>query len=350
MLRKKRLNIIVVALLTITILLSLTACNHKTVNFEYKINADGETCTLISCSRITNKDIVIPEKYGKYTITAIADEAFMETNIVTVTIPSTIQTIGRNAFKLCESLKAVYGLENCLSLKDIKYGTFWGCISLETIVLPPNLIEIGSEAFLACKNIENIKIPDSVQTIGSFAFTGCASLLQLHFPDNIINMGKGAFAQCHSLKEVTLPPNLSNIFFGVFLYCYSLENIYVMDNSSNFTSIDGILFDKNAYTLYSYPSGRNLEKYIIPNNVLTIEHGAFAYNPYLKEITIPQSINSIYNNVFSNSPNLLAIYYEGDVKKWQSIYKAPDWNLDSANYTIYCTDGQITKDGTVTYN
>ena len=42
MLRKKRLNIIAVALLTITVLLSLTACNHKTVNFEYKINADGE--------------------------------------------------------------------------------------------------------------------------------------------------------------------------------------------------------------------------------------------------------------------------------------------------------------------
>ena len=83
--------------------------------------------------------------------------------------------------------------------------------------------------------------------------------------------------------------------------------------------------------------------------MLTIEHGAFAYNPYLKEITIPKSINSIYNNVFSNSPNLLASYYEGDVKKWQSIYKAPDWNLDSANYTIYCTDGQISKDGTVTY-
>ena len=345
---KTKYFVLIFSLIALAIFL-LVSCPNQPTSFEYEINADGETCTLISCSRVTNRDIVIPEKYENYTVTAIADEAFMETNITSVTIPSTIKTIGRDAFKSCESLKAVYGLENCLSLKEIKVGTFWGCISLETITLPPNLIEIGSEAFLACKSIENIKIPNSVQAIGGCAFTGCASLLQLNFSDSVINIGTLAFAQCHSLKEVTIPPNLSATIFSVFLYCDSLVNINVTANSQNFTSIDGILFDKKTSRLYSYPSGKTSETYMIPNNVYVVENQAFAYNSHLKEITIPKSVGIIYAAIFENSQNLTKINYEGTIKEWQSISKDSDWDVDSADYTIYCTDGQISKDGTVTY-
>ncbi len=325
------------------------ACTDNDAYIKYQFDTDTKTFTVVGCMSAPGDKVIIPEEYQGYTVAAIADQAFKDTYISSVTLPSTITSIGSNAFYGCKLLTSVYGLENCLSLKEIKYGTFRGCISLKNIKLPPNLIEIEPEAFWTCRSIENIELPNSLQTIGRYAFIACDSLSQIYLPDSVINIGIGAFAQCHSLKEVMLPPNLSARFFGVFLYCSSLTDIYVADNSQNFTSIDGILFDKNSTRIYCYPSGKTSEFYTIPSNVYTIEIKAFAYNSHLREITIPQSVSMIYDGIFESSENLTKINYEGTVKEWQSITKDANWNDNSADYTIYCTDGQIAKDGTVTY-
>lgn len=340
-------------IIAILLLLTLYGCRSETSKSEdlmYEINSDGKTCTVIGCNEMLFNEIVIPDSYNGYTVTGIADYAFQNQKMSSVTLPSTIEHIGQGAFADCTFLKSIYGLENCLYIQSIENKTFYGCNKLTKIKLPPNLVSIGDSAFLACQSLISIELPNSLETISQRAFAGCTSLLSIKFPDDLKYIGGVAFAQCHALKEVCLPPNLSSSqIAGPFVCCNALNNIYVSDNSQSLASVDGVLFDKNIYTLYAYPSGRISKTYAIPSGVSAIYNMAFAYNVYLTEINIPNSIDFIYPYVLENSPNLTTINYEGTIKEWQLIYKYSNWDTDSADYTIYCTDGQIAKNGTVTY-
>jgi hypothetical protein len=53
---------------------------------------------------------------------------------------------------------------------------------------------------------------------------------------------------------------------------------------------------------------------------------------------------------FNGCTSLTTINYEGTVGQWQGRYHGTEWNRNTGDYTIYCTDGTISKDGTITYN
>lgn len=328
----------------------LQACKNNSIGLQYQINDDEKTCTVIDYYGRSQTDVVVPATYHGYTVVAIADYAFDYQTIQSVTLPSTIKAIGEGAFGGCVYLEAVYGLENCTDLKEIQNSTFCLCQSLEYVVLPPNIVSIGENAFAECNKLENIELPNLLQSIGAGAFWKCYSLKNIDFPESVTNIGGVAFYQCNSLKEVTLPTQLSGDLIHPFIDCSSLENIYVSKNCLNYSSMDGVLFNKDLSALYCYPSMQLVERYEIPNGVEIIENYAFSYNHYLSEITIPQSVNTIYDYAFDGLVNLSTIKYSGTIKEWQLVKKGVDWDTGSANYIIYCTDGQIAKDGTITYN
>lgn len=350
--RTRKNKFFCVALILVTLIatvLVLAGCDNSSAKLQFKINEDEKTCTVVGCIEAWGWDIVIPETYKGYTVTAIADKAFADKMINSVTFPSTIQSIGKEAFSRCSKLKAVYGLENCASLTKIDDFTFYECTSLEEISLPPQLRSIETFAFYSCINLRSIELPDSLETIDVGAFQNCASLSSINYPDSLVYIGSVAFRGCRSLQEITLPKNLAEGTMDRFLNCDLLENIYASEDSIYYSSIDGVLFSRDASRLYCYPSGKTAEVYTVPDNVTVINSYAFAYNEHLTELNIPKSVNSIYAGVFQNSPNLKTINYSGSVKEWQSIAKQPQWDTDSADFTVYCADGQIAKDGTVTY-
>lgn len=339
--------LIIVAVIATTLI--LVGCDKSGAKLQFKANEDGKTCTVVGCIEAWGWDIVIPETYKGYAVTAIADKAFADKMINSVTVPSTIQSIGKEAFSRCSKLKAVYGLENCASLTKIDDYTFYECTSLEEISLPPQLKTIEMLAFYSCSALQSIELPDSLEKVDFGAFQNCASLSSVDFPDGLIYIGRVAFRGCHSLQEITLPKNLAEGTMDRFLDCDLLENIYALEDSVYYSSIDGVLFSRDASRLYCYPSGKKAEVYTVPDNVTVINSYAFAYNEHLTELNIPKSVNSIYSSVFESSPNLKTINYGGSVKEWQSIAKQPRWDENSTDFTVYCADGQMAKDGTVTY-
>ena len=83
---------------------------EASVGLEYESNGDG-TCYLISIGDCTDTDIVIPETSPDGdTVFAIDRNAFSSEAITSITIPTTIEEIGRNAFNGCDSLTDVYYL------------------------------------------------------------------------------------------------------------------------------------------------------------------------------------------------------------------------------------------------
>lgn len=330
--------------------LFLQSCANNLIGLQYKINTDENTCTVTNYYGTAKKHVVIPETYRGYTVVGIEDYAFDYQVIKSITIPHTVKMIGEGAFLSCGYLEAIYGFENCIELNKISDKTFYGCESLEYIYLPSTITTIGNEAFLGCTKLKNINFPQSLHTIGEGAFVACYSLSDIDFPNSLTSIGGAAFYKCYSLEEVFLPDKVSQKLVCAFVDCDSLANIYVSENSLNFSSIDGVLYNKDSTVLWCYPSGKASETYLIPNSVSAILDCAFAYNPYLTEIFIPKTVEFIDYGVFKESVNISTLVYEGTINEWQSIEKDHKWNEDSPNYTIICTDGTIAMDGTVTYN
>ena len=158
--------------------------------------------------------------------------------------------------------------------------------TLRIVVMPDSIEEIGREAFNYCLNLKELKFSSSLKRINKDAFYGCLSLESLTFPDSLESIEENAFASCDNLSSVTLGSSLSYIGEGAFSYCERLENIYVSEENENFSSIDGILYDKKGEKMVLYPSGRKDQEFTIPSFVTSIGKGCFFDNDTLEHISV----------------------------------------------------------------
>lgn len=116
----------------------------------------------------------------------------------------------------------------------------------------------------------------------------------------------GAFTGCTSLKSVTIPDSVMQA-GGIFRDCTSLESINVSEKNECFTSIDGVLYNKDETVLKSYPVAKVGTAYVIPNSVVTIDNSAFFSCKNLENVTIPDGVVDIMNYAFAGCEGLKSI-------------------------------------------
>ena len=85
------------------------------------------------------------------------------------------------------------------------------CRSLKTIVLPDGTTNICTKAFWRCTSLEKIILPSTVREIGNEVFLGCTSLRRIDIPNRTYHIHEGAFNDCTALSEITLPPSVDII-------------------------------------------------------------------------------------------------------------------------------------------
>ena len=134
------------------------------------------------------------------------------------------------------------------------------------------------------KNSTNIKIPSSTISIEDFTFFGYNDLTSILIPDSVISIGENAF-------------------YG----CTSLNNIIVDEKNKEYSSTDGVLFDKKLQTLIKYPQNKKAETYIVPNAIKVIGANAFFDCENITNITLPGSIENIGTGAFCGCKNILTI-------------------------------------------
>ena len=231
-----------------------------------------------------NGDIVIPSKieYNEknYNVTVIGEYAFHDSDIKSVTIPSTITTIKREAFIRCSSLRD-FNISDLEAWCRIDFG--FNCINLEEHHINLNGVEITE-----------LVIPDGIESIPDLAFSGCINIISVKIPEGVKSIGESTFNCCKNLKSISFPNSLTSIGEGGLRDC----------GFDSFSFSDGIT-DLGMYVLCAC---QNLKQLSFPNKLETIKGYSCRFCPNLSSITIGENVKEIQYEAFADCPEIENVY------------------------------------------
>ena len=301
----------------------------------------------------TDTDIVIPDEYGGYAVTAIANSAFAgNTSITSFTAGANLKSIDAAAFAGCVSLAEV-SLGS--SLERIGSASFFGCSNLNTVSIPATVKQIGVDAFAACDSVETVNydgnqsmwervnispnnpafdtklvLADGGAMVKVLAEGKCNSAISWrlgydeiliisgkgHIPDyefdkipwgeyteniseiivedGIDVIGKNAFLNCYNARKVSIPNSVRLIDNSAFYNCSALTNITLPENLRRIG--ESAFFGCDLIT--------SIE---IPNTVTAIGSGAFMGCAELKSVTLSDKVTTIEPWTFANCESLATI-------------------------------------------
>lgn len=207
-------------------------------------------------------------------------------------------TITITGYTGSDSSVVIPDMTNGLPVTCIGVSAFYGLSSVTNVTIPNSVTNIDAQAFLDC-GLVGITIPDSVISVGTAAFEDCFSLTNLVIGNGVITLGDDAFSNCSGLLNVFIPKGITNILYDTaFNGCSSLTNITVDTQNPAYSSLGGVLFDKNQTVLVTYPDGMG-PNYAIPPGVRSIGDFAFTFSQILSNLTaLGSSITNIGQYAF----------------------------------------------------
>ena len=150
--------------------------------------------------------------------------------------------------------------------------------------------------------LTNASVTDN--KIPASAFYNDSILTTVHLPLSVTVIGSEAFYSCKSIKSITISPIVTTIGYDAFGKFNG--NIFVDPQNTSFSSVDGVLFNKNKTKLIRCPVSKQ-EEYDIPTSVDSIGVFAFKYCDKLTNVFIPPSVKSIDEEAFSYCTGLTSV-------------------------------------------
>lgn len=254
---------------------------------------------LIHCSTTQTGNYSIPT-----TVTEIATGAFAGCNKLTsISIPASVTKINTGTFEKTGGTIIVdasnpnfTSLDGVLFLKDKSLLMYCPVTKTGSYTIPSTVEIIYNSAFSDCTQLTSISIPTSVTTIGEYAFQGCTQLTSISIPASVIEVGNEAF-------------------------WLSSASIIVSTSNPNYSSLDGVLFNKSKSTLIYCPKTKT-GSYTIPLTVSTINAYAFDNCTKLTSVSIHASVTSINARAFGACTGLTSVY----------VYRANPISISSSTF------------------
>ena len=284
-------------------------------DFEYTVYKGTITITRYTGSA---ESVEVPSKINGKIVTAISFRAFEKClKLKNVVLNNGLETIGLCAFKECINLENVTIPD---SVKTIYFGAFARCYKLKKIKIPDSVQSLGKGTFYKCINLTQVNIPNGVKTIPGYVsaqgyadetaaagcFQDCRSIKNIIIPSSVSTIGESAFSGCTSLSSVFIGSGVKELDKRGFYGCDSLAEITVDEKNANYSSLDGVLFNKDKTNVIICPNGKK-GTYSLPNKVTKISSYAFCNCSGLTSVTIPNSVTSIEDYAFDDCTGLTNI-------------------------------------------
>ena len=254
------------------------------------------------CEKLSG-DLTIPDS-----VVEIGEGAFRDCKNLngTLTLGKNLRTIGKEAFSGCAFTGSLTIPEGVTEIADSafgagiplkKYGMFTG-----TLTLPSTLKTIGASAFSYADFSGELLIPDGVTSIGANAFEECDGFGgTLSLPDSVKTVGEWAFYLCKGFTGLKLSAGLTKIEKRSFAHMYGLKTEVVIP--------EGVTeIGEGAFSCSYMPSVR------LPSTLKKIEKQAFMYAHNLTKITLPDGLETIGDEAFSGCRFKKAIVLPASIK------------------------------------
>lgn len=295
----KNQNITIMKTRLLTLLLVITAMAMPASAYDFMVNglcynknSDGNSVTVTYENSSNNPSynslsgaLTIPSSVtysGKtYSVKAIGESAFERcANVTSVTIPTSVTSMGGVAFFGCDGLTKV-NISDLAKWCNIDFDGYWS----NPLYFAKNLYVNGSK-------VTSLTIPSSITNIKKYTFAGC-NMTQLTIPSTVKTIGSGAFMYCNGLKTVTIPNSVTEIGWSAFSNCTGITSATIGNSVKTIT--------EKAFT-----GCTALTSVTIPNSVTSIGVQAFSYSG-LKSVTIPNSVTTIEFIAFYKCTDLTTV-------------------------------------------
>lgn len=268
----------ILAFVMIISTLSLFSCEEKVKEFEYQKVDGGIEITKYNG---TASEINIPEEIDGKTVVSIGEGAFETKQFSKITVPASVTTIKNYAFRQNIYLESV---DIKGAIKSIPAGLFSFCVNLKEFDIPSSVETIGDNAF-GGTGLKSVTLPDSVKKVGAFAFYGCVHLESFESGTGLEELGGSALSDCISLSDIKLNEGLKTIGESCFSSCTALKKI---DLPTTIDTLEQYVF-----------AATTLEEYHVPASIKTIRSYAFAGCKSLGNIYIPETVTKMETDIFN---------------------------------------------------
>ncbi|MBQ9010835.1 MAG: leucine-rich repeat protein [Clostridia bacterium] len=347
---------------------------YRNKEYSYVVDENGNA-TLTYYYQHKEK-LVLPTTIDGYKVTGIRFPLFSKASgVKSVHIPSQITEVSSNPFLNWISLTAIYVEPDHPTLASVN-GTLYSR-DLKTLVAQPSkhpekelIVPMGTttlgEAAFFTSTVRTVDLPESLRTIGTECFAYARRMSKIRLPDSVRVLETGCLRDS-GLTSLMIPSKAA-INSSIVSACPYLKEITVMPGNETVKSVDGVLFSADGEILYAYPSGKDGKRYKTPKGTVKISSQSFRGTVNLesveltegieeiewdgfgsssiKSITLPNSLTTISQNVFSGSEKLTEIIVRNDHPTLSSVKRK---YLYSKDHTIfYCYPAGL-KDSSYTF-
>ena len=230
-----------------------------------------------------------------------------------VVLPESLTEIGGFSFNECDNLKEVTLPEN---VGVIRWCAFYGCDNMKNVVIPDTVHTIEDEAFVNCVSLENIVLPMALTSVNTRVFQNCTALKEVQLPQGLITIYTCVFQNCTALEAVDIPDSVTTMAAGAFEGCTSLQSV---SYPAGWTTV---LSDRNSegategsssyYTPFSGCTA--LKTVTVDEGVTVLPRYAFRYMYSLEEVKLPESLTEIGSFAFNDCTSLKEVIIPENVE------------------------------------
>lgn len=287
--------------------------------------------------------VVIPEKIGGKTVVALGEQAFSGSTVRAVSVPDSVEQIGKGAFADCNNLSSlrlpfvgdggeithfghIFGTDSYENqavtvptsldmvilgekTREISDNAFAHCKTLSAVVVTRELEQIGAFAFYECRDLVYFDVRNQVKRIGEYAFAYCGSLFAPSF-GQVERIGVGAFYECNGMRAITLPfvgeSREENRFFG---HIFGAESADFNDEFVPKSLYVVVLGHCEEIPDRAFAGCLYIGKLVIGNGIQRIGVRAFYGCRSLTEISLPDEVTHLGDDAFFGCDNLAFVEF-----------------------------------------